>query len=284
MEKNLFKKVIVGFAFSPNLRANVFESIRLAKNFNAKLFFIHVGEKTDKKEKTFNEIIKSSSVSSNNIEILWRNGDPVKVILLACEEFKVDLLLLGALKRENVFKFYMGSIARKLTRKAPCSVLLLLDPSEKEKPTQHIVVNAFESVNDKKTVSSSLIFANSFNVPKVTLVEEINSLNLNLSVYDDKSLIQTTLKKEKIKKQEETRVSEILNQIPDKLKSNVKIQTQSTFGTRGYSTGHYAKVVRADLLIMYFNEKKTSILSKFFPKDLDHILGELPTNVLILKN
>ena len=112
MEKDLFKKVIVGFAFSPNLRANVFESIRLAKNFNAKLFFIHVGEKTDKKEKTFNEIIKSSSVSSNNIEILWRNGDPVKVILLACEEFKVDLLLLGALKRENVFKFYMGSIAR----------------------------------------------------------------------------------------------------------------------------------------------------------------------------
>ena len=178
----------------------------------------------------------------------------------------------------------MGSIARKLTRKAPCSVLLLLDPSEKEKPTQHIVVNAFESVNDKKTVSSSLIFANSFNVPKVTLVEEINSLNLNLSVYDDKSLIQTTLKKEKIKKQEETRVSEILNQIPDKLKSNVKIQTQSIFGTRGYSTGHYAKIVRADLLIMYFNEKKTSILSKFFPKDLDHILGELPTNVLILKN
>ena len=59
MEKNLFKKVIVGFAFSPNLRANVFESIRLAKNFNAKLFFIHVGEKTDKKEKTFNEIIKA---------------------------------------------------------------------------------------------------------------------------------------------------------------------------------------------------------------------------------
>ena len=74
MEKNLFKKVIVGFAFSPNLRANIFESTRLAKNFNAKLFFIHVGEKTDKKEKTFNEIIKSSSVSPNNIEILSTGG------------------------------------------------------------------------------------------------------------------------------------------------------------------------------------------------------------------
>ena len=68
-------------------------------------------------------------------------------------------------------------------------------------------------------------------------------------------------------------MSEILNQIPDKLKSNVKIQTQSIFGTRGYSTGHYAKVVRADLLIMYFNEKRPPFYQNFSKRFRSYFRG-----------
>jgi len=57
--------------------------------------------------------------------------------------------------------------------------------------------------------------------------------------------------------------------------------TQSIFGRRGYSIGHYARVVRADLLVMNAQEK-TSFFSRYFPKDLEHILAELPTDVLIV--
>ena len=284
MKKRNFKTILIGFAFSPNLKANVFEATRLAYYFNAKLFFLHVGEKTKAKENTFLDILKLPKESPEKIEILWEKGDPVNVILSACVRYKIDLLLLGALKRENVLKFYMGSIARKITRKAFCSVLLLIDPSIERKPSQHAVVNAFESPQTEPTINAAFHFASDLNINKITLVEEINRSEHNLDVYDDKSLRRATLKKEKIKRREYSRVNQILKKIPKSYKDNIKIISQSIFGTRGYSIGHYAKLVRADVLIMNASETKKTFLSKFFPKDLDYILRELPTNVLIIQN
>ena len=284
MKKRNFKTLLIGFAFSPNLKANVFEATRLAYYFNAKLFFLHVGEKTKAKENTFLDILKLPKESPEKIEILWEKGDPVNVILSACVRYKIDLLLLGALKRENVLKFYMGSIARKITRKASCSVLLLIDPSIERKPSQHAVVNAFESPQTEPTINAAFHFASDLNINKITLVEEINRSEHDLDVYDDKSLRRATLKKEKIKRREYSRVYQILKKIPKSYKDNIKIISQSIFGTRGYSIGHYAKLVRADVLIMNASETKKTFLSKFFPKDLDYILRELPTNVLIIQN
>mgnify|MGYP000717824919 FL=1 len=284
MKKRNFKTLLIGFAFSPNLKANVFEATRLAYYFNAKLFFLHVGEKTKAKENTFLDILKLPKESPEKIEILWEKGDPVNVILSACVRYKIDLLLLGALKRENVLKFYMGSIARKITRKASCSVLLLIDPSIERKPSQHAVVNAFESPQTEPTINAAFHFASDLNINKITLVEEINRSEHDLDVYDDKSLRRATLKKEKIKRREHSRVNQILKKIPRSYKDNIKIISQSIFGTRGYSIGHYAKLVRADVLIMNASETKKTFLSKFFPKDLDYILRELPTNVLIIQN
>jgi len=284
LKKRNFKTLLIGFAFSPNLKANVFEATRLAYYFNAKLFFLHVGEKTKAKENTFLDILKLPKESPEKIEILWEKGDPVNVILSACLRYKIDLLLLGALKRENVLKFYMGSIARKITRKASCSVLLLIDPSIERKPSQHAVVNAFESPQTEPTINAAFHFASDLNINKITLVEEINRSEHDLDVYDDKSLRRATLKKEKIKRREHSRVNQILKKIPKSYKDNIKIISQSIFGTRGYSIGHYAKLVRADVLIMNASETKKTFLSKFFPKDLDYILRELPTNVLIIQN
>jgi nucleotide-binding universal stress UspA family protein len=284
LKKRNFKTLLIGFAFSPNLKANVFEATRLAYYFNAKLFFLHVGEKTKAKENTFLDILKLPKESPEKIEILWEKGDPVNVILSTCLRYKIDLLLLGALKRENVLKFYMGSIARKITRKATCSVLLLIDPSIERKPSQHAVVNAFESPQTEPTINAAFHFASDLNINKITLVEEINRSEHNLDVYDDKSLRRATLKKEKIKRREHSRVNQILKKIPKSYKDNIKIISQSIFGTRGYSIGHYAKLVRADVLIMNASETKKTFLSKFFPKDLDYILRELPTNVLIIQN
>ena len=64
--------------------------------------------------------------------------------------------------------------------------------------------------------------------------------------------------------------------------NDINIKTQSIFGRRGYSIGHYAKVKRADLLVMSA-PNKTGFLDRIFPHDLEYILSELPTDVLIVK-
>ncbi len=284
MRKTLFKRILVGFAFSPNLKANIFTSLRLANSLEAELFFIHVGKKTSVKEKTFEEILKDSQVQPKLTKVLWEEGDPVPTILKTCEKNKIDLLLLGAVQRENVLKFYLGSIARKITRKAPCSVLLLIKPSIEEVPSKHVVVNAINEPNTEKTIRAAFEFSSLTNIPNVTLVGEISQSKVNVTADDDEGLKKVTEIKEGIETEEKNRYDEILLKIPERLKENKKIQSQSIFGARGYSIGHYARVVRADLLVLNSKRKRSSFISRIFPKDLEHVLSELPTDVLIIKN
>ena len=241
----------------------------MANYFKGELIFIHVGIKTPEKESRFRDIVASSPVSASKINIEWRAGDPVRTLLEASKEFDVDLILLGALKRENVVKFYLGSIARKITRKARCSVLLLINPSVERKPCQHIVVNGFDSPQTRDTIESSFIVAKALGVKKISLVEEISQSKVAISVDDDRSLRRATIKKEKLRRQEQTRVKDVIKKLPSKLTTNINWTTQSIFGRRGYSIGHYAKVVRADLLIMNAQEN-LSFIDRLITRDLEH--------------
>ncbi len=283
MSSITFKKILVGFAFSPNLKANVFESLRMAHFFSGELIFVHVGNKTPEKESHFKEIVASSPVQSEKITIEWRVGSPVNTLLQASQEFNVDLILLGALKRENVVRFYLGSIARKITRMAKCSVLLLINPSVERRPCQHIVVNGFDSPQTKDTIEAAFLVAKALGSKKISLVEEISRSKVAVSVDDDRSLRRATLKKEKLRRQEQIRVKDVVKRLPAKLTSDINWDTQSIFGRRGYSIGHYARVVRADLLVMNA-QQNLSFVDRLITRDIEHILAELPTDVLIINS
>ena len=283
MKSTRFKNILIGFAFSPNLKANVFEALRLSNSLNGSLYFLNVRKKTHIKNTKLNDILNLSPIKPKNINVLWKEGDAVKTIITQCKKNNIDLLLLGALQRENVLKFYLGSIARKITRKSPCSVLLLIKPSVEMVAKKHIVVNAFKSSQTIDTISSAFEYADKLKIPKITLVDEINQSEINVNVDDDISLKKATKKREEVTKKEELRISEIMKSIPSLLLKNKQVNSQSIFGTRGYSIGHYARVARADLLVINSEEKRMSLWSKLFPKDLEYILSEIPTDVLIVK-
>jgi len=276
-----FKTLLFGFAFSPSLKANVYEATRLANYFEAALILLHVGEKTKEKENQFQQLLKECPIKPNEIQTYWEEGNPITTLANACVKYNIDLLLLGALKRENVVKYYLGSIARKLTRQAPCSVLLMLNPSVERSPCKHIVVNGFDSPQTHETVEAAFYVGTSLNTEKITLVEEISESRVAIAVNDDRSLRKATLRKEKIDREEKLRVTDIVEKIPATKRDGLKWETQSIFGRRGYSIGHYARVVRADLLVMNAQEERR-FYHRFFPRDLEHILAELPTDVLII--
>ena len=66
-----FKTLLFGFAFSPSLRANIFEVTRLASYFNSNLILIHVGEKTTEKEFSFKELLEGCPLKPEKIKIHW---------------------------------------------------------------------------------------------------------------------------------------------------------------------------------------------------------------------
>ncbi|WP_233131503.1 universal stress protein [Tenacibaculum holothuriorum] len=275
----MIKKILIGIAFSPNLKANLFEALRLGNMFGAQVIGVHVGEKTTSKETELQELLLESSEAEHSFKTIWQEGNPVDVILNTSKKEKIDLLVLGALQKENLYKYYVGSIARKLTRKAHCSVLLLIKPSTERVPCKHIVVNGLQDEKTEETIKSAFTFAKNLDCKRITIVEEISQSELNVKVNDDETLRKNTLAKEQLKEREDLRVNSILNDIDTQ---DIIVKKQSIFGRRGYCIGHYAKIKRADLLVMNA-PSKTTILDRIFPQDLEYILSELPTDVLIIK-
>lgn len=273
------KKILIGIAFSPNLKPNFFEAVRLANLFDAELIGVHVGEKSKEKEELLNKLISEAPQLNIPLKKVWQKGKPIDVILQTSHKEKVDLLILGALQQENLYKYYVGSVARELTRKAPCSVLLLIKPSIERVPCKQIVVNGLKDKKTKETIETSFFISKNLGCKRVTIVEEISQKEIHVKISDDASLRKATINKEKLKRREDSRVQKILNTIDTK---GITVKKQSIFGKRGYSIGHYAKVKRADLLVMNA-PTKTSILDRIFPHDLEYILTELPTDVLIVK-
>ena len=247
--------------------------------FDAELVGVHVGEKTDKKITDLNALLKEADVLKKTFNIIWQEGKPVKVILQTCTQQNIDLLILGALQKENLYKYYAGSIAREITRKAPCSVLLLIKPSVKRMPCKHIVVNGLKESRTEETIRTSIFVTKKLSCKKVTIVEEITQEELQVQVNDDKSLRRANITKERIKTREDRRVKSYLKDVDC---SEISIKIQSIFGKRGYSIGHYAKLKRADLLVMNA-PPKLGILDRIFTHDIEYILSELPTDVLIVK-
>ena len=277
-----FKTIGIGVTFSPNLEANINEAARFALCFGSELVLIHVGEASEEKSKTFLKFLSPFKNKNLDYEVLFKSGDPVDVILSSAQEKKVDLLIIGALKKENFLKYYLGSIARKITRQANCSVLLLINPSIERVPCKHIVVNGLKDPKTKETVTTAFLVGHKLGVDKVTVVEEIDQDEVSVNVDDDKSLRKSTIIKERLRVREEARVKKILNTIPPDFTKDMVIKSQPIFGKRGYSIGHYAQVARADLLVMNAPAKMT-FWDRVFPHDIEHILTELPTDVLIVQ-
>ncbi|MBU2949659.1 universal stress protein [Tamlana agarivorans] len=277
-----FKSIGIGVAFSPNLKANLYESARLSVFLGAKLFLIHVGDASAEKLNQLDDILKSFKSEGLDYEVVFKTGDPVEVILSISEEKKIDLLILGALQRERFLKYYVGSIARKITRRAKCSILLLIKPAVERIPCQHIVVNGLKDPKTEQTITTAFYFATKLKTEKLTIVEEIKEDQVTVKVEDDKSLRMANIMKERIKLRENSRINEIISHIPEAYTQDKTIKLQAIFGKQGYSIGHYAQISRADLLVMNAPSKMT-FWDRLFPHDIEHILTELPTDVLILQ-
>ncbi|MCE2613570.1 universal stress protein [Flavobacteriaceae bacterium D16] len=277
-----FKKLLFGFAFSPTLEDNLHEATRLAYYFNATLILLHVGEKTKEKTNSLQKLLAKIEFSDVPITIRWEQGKPEHVILQNCSNLEVDLLILGAIQHENLYQFYVGTLARKLTRKVGCSVLLLIKPSVVRVRCQHIVVNGLDAPETPVAITDAFYMAYALGAQQITIVEEIRPEEVQVTVEDDQSLKKATRMKAELKSREDLRVSQILGEIPAILRTGVRVKMQSIFGKRGYSIGHYAEVVRADLLVMNAPHEPT-IWDRIFPHDIEYILSDLPTDLLIVR-
>ncbi len=117
------KTVLISFSFSPQSKNMVMAAVNFAKTIGADMQFCHVAEDHVETRRKINLFLENADVVNGQVTI--RPGNPDKVIRRVAKEIKADLIIAGALEHESTFVGIFGSVARRIVRKAPCSVLLL---------------------------------------------------------------------------------------------------------------------------------------------------------------
>lgn len=148
----MFKKIAAAIAFSPRMEAILFEAKRLQQLFGAELILMHIGERNEEKRVKLAEAMAGTGLDGLKTQTFWEEGDPAKKIIKLCKEQQVELLLAGALRKENLFTYYTGSVARSILRKAPCSVLVLVEPGSQPSGFERIVIHAGDEGDSLHTI------------------------------------------------------------------------------------------------------------------------------------
>lgn len=274
-----FETIAVGLAFSPKMGSILAEAKKIADACNSKLFLIHIGHKTEEKEKTLDTLLFNIGIDLKKTKIIWAEGDVVDTILKLCKLNIVDLLILGALEKENILKFYLGSIARSISRRAKCSVLLVTRAFS-EKSKQKMIVNA--GVDHPKTIhtiNTAFYFAKSMKWREVTLVHEVHAPALAMAMADSSSAPEVTRIKKDYTEEETNKLHSLISKCDV---GNLKINEKIIKGKPGYAIRQYAETKKADLLVINSPDTHLTLLDRIFTHDIEFILADLPCNVLIV--
>jgi nucleotide-binding universal stress UspA family protein len=274
----LFQKIGLAVAFSPTALAMIAEANRLASLFSAELILIHVGEKNAESENKMKEVLQNASLP-NSPKVVWRTGVPSKEILKACKEEKIDLLVAGALKKENLMQRYIGTVAREIMRKAECSVYMVNNPSTMPEPIKQIVINAEDSSHIRQAIAIGCQIAKLENASWVHIVRELKLLGLTLSAKEQCTEQEYNETKQEMMREEIENVEKILDTIPhEKMKINIKVIS----GKSGFELSKFSMKKQADLLVVGAPPRRFSLFDRVFPHDLEYVFADLPCNLLVV--
>jgi nucleotide-binding universal stress UspA family protein len=275
----MFSKIAVALAYSPRMEALICETKRVADLYQATVLFIHIGPPNQELEKDLRSKLQHKGFSEGNCQIIWEDGEPTKKLIEICRREEVDLLVTGAIKKETFLRTHFNSVARKIIRKGETSLLILLEPGVEPKSFKEIVINGTDHPRTPEIIAQGIEVAKKEGARHVHIVNEVQLMGLRMSMAGEDSVKEVEETRRGMVKEEIAKIEEILSRL-DKadLKINIKIVT----GKPGHEIAMFTEKAKADLLILRAPDHKLNFLDRFFPHDLEYILSDLPSNLLIL--
>lgn len=276
---NVFKKIAVAVAFSPRIEAIIAEARNLKNHFNAAFVFIHAGKSTLQNEEYLKKLLHRFELDNPEDKVVWREGEPVDVILSVCEEENVDLLVAGALEKESLIKYFLGGVARQLSRKCKCSMLMLSEPSLHAGPMKRLVVEGTDHAKTRDTINVAIEWAKAYRAEEVDIIQETDLGKMALTRSEELKEGEATEIKEQLLKEEDAKLETILSCNDC---GNLNVKTERLEGKPGYMISKYARENDANLLVLNSPDRKHNLIDRVFPHDIEFALADLPCNLLIV--
>lgn len=140
------KRILVVSQSTKNCRKAVHYGISLAKHYSSKLYVMHVihdpfsvdgwnlpipslkqeyVKLVEKAREEIDRIIKSERTDGLEITEWIREGKPVDEVIATVKDEKIDLVIMSAHEEGRLEHYLFGHTVEDLTRKMPCSILLV---------------------------------------------------------------------------------------------------------------------------------------------------------------
>ncbi len=150
--------IVAAVDFSEGSRTAFSQALRLARQQGARLLAVHVIPPIISPTHLLDDITVNSvslqlsqgleesaqgqleqrccqEAAPGEVEVRVLNGDPARELLALCQREKPSLLVVGSTGLSGLAEAVFGSVAAKLVRRAPCSVLVARQrPARSDKP------------------------------------------------------------------------------------------------------------------------------------------------------
>ena len=275
-----FENIAVALSFSPYLDALIKESFRIAKLSNAYAYFIHVGPVDQITKTKLESAIKKHAGTTIEFSLIIKEGEIVETILEICKSISVDLIVVGAFEKENMFKYYLGSISRMICRKAKTSVLILKEPNSDNKEIKRIVVNGSENIKTLASIETAIYWAQKEGLKEIDVVFEDTLHDISKIIQNDATEEEKESAKLQLHEEAKIKMQHTISQVP--AHKDIHINNVIVTGKQGLCIGNFARENSASLLILNSPDTQLGFLDRIFPHGIEYCLEDLPSNLLIV--
>ena len=207
--------------------------------------------------------------------IHYEEGDPAEAILRAVNRENIDLMVAGALEKEVVLHPFLGNVARRIVRDAPCSVVLFTKPSVERRPLRRIVFIADFSNHGLHALQRTLLLAAAESCERLYVISVVTTFDqARASVRAD------------AQKGEEPQTNEDDEDALERFvlsagATEVPIEARCIRGNTGLAASDFVQSVHADLLVVPLQRRNGASIP--LPTNIAWITDVIPCNLWVIR-
>ena len=269
-----YKTIAVATTFSPRFKHVLAEAKRMRERFSADLHLIFAGKQTQEIAKKFHDALAQIELPTDTA-IHYEEGDPADAILHTLAREKIDMVVAGALEKEVVLHPFLGNVARRVVREAPCSVMLFTKPLADPRPLSRIVFIANYGDHGLQALIRTLPLAAAESCERLYVIRIITAFDeARASIGAGAS---TSKKPSAHDEEEETLERFVLSAGM----TEVPVEVRCVRGNTGLVASDFVQSVNADLLVVPL--QKNGEANRPLPSNIAWITDVIPCNLWVIR-
>jgi nucleotide-binding universal stress UspA family protein len=269
-----YKTVAVASTFSPRFKQVLAEAKRIRERFSADLHLVYVGKRNEEIAKKFRDALSQLELPLDS-KIHYEEGDPADAILRALAREKIDVIVAGALEKEVVLHPFLGNVARRLVREAPCSVMLFTTPAAKPKPLRRIVFVADYSDTRLEALKRTLPFAAAESCERLYVIRIITTFD------QARASIRGNPGKRANPSGDDDEEEALEKFVLSAGATDVPIEARCIRGNTGLAASDFVQSIKADLLVVPLQKKAGG--TQQLPSNIAWVTDVIPCNLWVIR-